>query len=109
MFKLANRTEQDKEKRDVGSDLAKLGGDDLRKLTNRHRIQPKHIVVLWFEESIGDLLRSLSTFAPSGSSVTVVSRAKPEVKLAPTLFTRLPASLFQERTSSYLLPSGPLK
>lgn len=80
LFKLAaKRSENDEERRKIGSDLATVGGDALQRLTDQHRSQPKHVVVLWFEENVRDLLVSLAAFAPAGSTVSIVSREKPEV------------------------------
>ena len=43
------------------------------------RIKPKHIVVAWWDADITDLAKSLSIFAPPGSTITVISAEPPEV------------------------------
>ena len=80
-FRPAQRSEKKEKARQTGSDLVTLvavagdgQGDPLLG-------KPKHLVVLWLEaERISDLLLSLSSFAPDRSSVTVISRSKPEVR-----------------------------
>ena len=39
--------------------------------------------VAWWDEDITDLIRSLSTFAPYGSTITIVSPEEPKVLAAP--------------------------
>ena len=41
--------------------------------------KPKHIVVAWWDREITDLAKSVSIFAPPGSTITVVSAEAPEV------------------------------
>ena len=57
------------------------------------RAFPKHIVVAWWDEDIADLARSLSIFAPKGSSVTVISAEKPEVPARPQAYSVFPLCL----------------
>ena len=63
------------EKRLVGKDLVQSPAQNALTLSKR----PKHIVVCWQEKKIKDLLRSLGSFAPERSTVTVVAKEKPEV------------------------------
>lgn len=43
------------------------------------RSKPKKLVLILREDNVGDLANSLQMFAPKGSTVTVVSKEKPEV------------------------------
>ena len=43
------------------------------------RSRPKHVIVVLREEGVADLASSLQTFAPNGSTITVISKEKPEV------------------------------
>ena len=43
------------------------------------KLKPKHIVVAWYEDRVGDLLSSLAGFAPKNSTVSVICKEKPEV------------------------------
>ena len=78
-FRPAQQSHKKEKARQTGSDLVTLvagesQGDPLLG-------KPKHLVVLWLEaERISDLLLSLAAFAPDRSSVTVISRSKPEVR-----------------------------
>lgn len=58
------------------------------------RSKPKKLVLILREDNVGDLANSLQMFAPKGSSVTVVSKEKPEVSLtaaqAPSLLLPCP-------------------
>ncbi|KAA6419289.1 MAG: hypothetical protein FRX49_10813 [Trebouxia sp. A1-2] len=42
------------------------------------RSKPKHLVLILREDNVGDLANSLQMFAPKGSTVTVISKEKPE-------------------------------
>ena len=69
------------EKRLVGKDLVQSPAQNALTLSKR----PKHIVVCWQEKKIKDLLRSLGSFAPERSTVTVVAKEKPEVQILETI------------------------
>ncbi len=43
------------------------------------RSKPKNLVLILREDNVGDLANSLQMFAPKGSTVTVISKEKPEV------------------------------
>ena len=43
------------------------------------RSKPKNLVLILREDNVGDLANSLQMFAPRGSTVTVISKEKPEV------------------------------
>ncbi len=43
------------------------------------RSKPKNLVLILREDDVGDLANSLQMFAPKGSTVTVISKEKPEV------------------------------
>ena len=45
------------------------------------KLKPKHVVVAWYEDRVGDLLTSLAGFAPRNSTVSVICKEKPEVLL----------------------------
>ena len=53
------------------------------------RSRPKHVIVVLREEGVADLASSLQTFAPHGSTITVISKQKPEVTAAPLLLLLL--------------------
>ena len=58
--------------------------------------KPKHVVVAWYEDRVGDLLSSLASFAPQNSTVSIVCKEKPEVaELSLLSSSRRPVSLTQ--------------
>ena len=72
-------SKKDDQRRERGSELIRFGLEGLQERDDPGFQHPKHLVVAWFEGSMADLALSLAAFAPRGSSVTVISKEKPEV------------------------------
>ena len=78
-FTFADRSDKQKEQRMLGSEHVDRQAAPPKDTQKSSKLKPKHIVVAWYEDKVGDLLNSLAAFAPEGSTVTVVCREKPEV------------------------------
>ena len=79
-FTIAKRSEKQNEMRGVGSEHS-IDVGELKTASKKDwsLSKPKHIVVAWYEDNVGSLLTSLAGFAPANSTVTLVSKEKPEV------------------------------
>lgn len=64
----------------TGLEVVEEAAEHVQDLVDPDMDRAKHVVVLWYQENIADLLNSLGAFAPRGSSVTVISPEKPEVR-----------------------------
>lgn len=77
---MAKRSQKQEKLRLVGSEVVEEASKSYD--NDPSKLKAKHIVVAWYEPRIGDLVESLSRFAPPGSSVTVIAKEKPEVSRA---------------------------
>lgn len=80
-FEVAQRNEKQEKMRLTGQEyVQRLASPKVDAKHSQAKLKPKHIVVAWYEDRVGDLLSSLASFAPQNSSVSVISREKPQVK-----------------------------
>lgn len=78
-FSIAKRSQKQKEMREVGASAIDMQALHAEPKHDAARLKPKHIVVAWYEDNVGNLLTSLAGFAPENSTVTLISKERPEV------------------------------